>query len=195
VTGAATIGHDSAMTVDAGDDRALVEALQQGDEGALGRLRDAHDATMRRLAGSSADRVVPETWRAVEDGIAGFEHRTTLKTWLFRLLLDRVPEALRPADDEPPTFARRRFRGGVGPTRGWWRKGAGPGALATDASVVAAAVDALPGLERTVLVLRDVDGWAAAETCDLLALSEARERALLHRARGRVRQALEDAAR
>jgi RNA polymerase sigma-70 factor (ECF subfamily) len=90
----------------------------------------------------------------------------------------------------------------VGPLRGHWRRGAGPTpwddqpaerlVSAETTGLVAAAVAALPERQRTVISLRDVDSWTAAEVCDLLEISEANQRVLLHRARARVRQALED---
>jgi RNA polymerase sigma-70 factor, ECF subfamily len=198
-----------------------VAALQRRDEAAFAWLLDRHDASLRRVAstfvrtGASADEVVQETWLAVIAGIDRFEERSTVKTWVFRILMNiartravreqrMVPFAdLGPdPDDDAPSFAPERFRGTLSLYTGHWRPGAGPTAWdeqpaerleATETlAAVREAIAALPDRQRAVISLRDVDGWTAAEVCDLLDLSEANQRVVLHRARARVRQALED---
>jgi RNA polymerase sigma-70 factor (ECF subfamily) len=203
--------------LDFGDDRVLVDALRRRDEAAFGWLLDTYDASLRRVAigfvrtPASADEVVQETWLAVITGIDRFELRSTVKTWLFRILMNQARtrgtresryDVVADVDEDVPSFDPSRFRRGPGPTKGHWRKGAGPApwedqpaerlASAESVAVVAAAISRLPARQRTVISLRDVDGWTAAEVCDLLDLSEANQRVLLHRARARVRQALED---
>jgi RNA polymerase sigma-70 factor (ECF subfamily) len=111
-------------------------------------------------------------------------------------------EVVADVDEDVPSFDPRRFRRGVGPLKGHWRRDGGPApwddqpadrlASAETLALVAAAIAELPERQRAVISLRDVDGWTAAEVCDLLDLSEANQRVLLHRARARVRQALED---
>lgn len=201
------------------DERLLVAALRRRDEVAFAWLLDRHDASLRRVAstfvrtGASAEEVVQETWLAVIAGIDQFEERSTVKTWVFRILMNvartrathehrMVPFAdLGPAADDAPAFAPERFRTGLR-YRGHWREGAGPTpwdeqpverlqARETLALVQRAIAD-LPERQRAVISLRDVDGWSSAEVCDLLDLSEGNQRVLLHRARARVRQALED---
>ncbi len=105
-------------------------------------------------------------------------------------------------DDDAPSFAPERFRGRLSLAPGHWRVGAGPAPwdeqpaerLAAIETLVAVrqAIAELPDRQRAVISLRDVDGWTSAEVCDLLDLSEGNQRVLLHRARARVRQALED---
>jgi len=211
----------AAPFVDFTDERQLVAALRRRDEAAFAWLLDRHDASLRRVAstfvrtGASADEVVQETWLAVIAGIDRFEERSTVKTWVFRILMNvartratrehrTVPFAdLAPdADDEAPAFAPDRFRGTFSLYTGHWRPGAGPApwdeqpaerlAAADTLAAVRDAIAALPDRQRAVISLRDIDGWTAAEVCDLLDLSEANQRVVLHRARARVRQALED---
>jgi len=105
-------------------------------------------------------------------------------------------------DDQAPSFAPERFRGRVSLATGHWRVGAGPApwdeqpaerlAATETMARIRQAIAELPDRQRAVISLRDVDGWTGAEVCDLLDLSEANQRVLLHRARARVRQALED---
>jgi len=207
--------------VDFTDERQLVAALRRRDDAAFAWLLERHDASLRRVAttfvrtGSSADEVVQETWLAVIAGIDRFEERSTVKTWIFRILMNlartrgvresrTVPFGdLGPdPDDDRPSFAPERFRGRLSLAPGHWRVGAGPApwdeqpdehlAAAETLVTVRQAIAALPDRQRAVISLRDVDGWTAAEVCDLLDLSEGNQRVLLHRARARVRQALED---
>lgn len=210
----------SHAAVDFSDDGQLVEALRRRDEAAFVWLLDRYDASLRRVArtfvrtGASADEVVQETWLAVVTGIDRFEMRSTVKTWVFRILMNvartrsvrehrNVPfsDLAAEAGEDAPSFAPDRFRSGLRLYRGHWDRGPEPWeeqpaerleaaeALAT----VRRAIAALPDRQRAVVTLRDIDGWTAAEVCDLLEVSEANQRVLLHRGRGRVRQALEDA--
>ena len=203
--------------VDFGDDRALVDALRRRDDDAFAWLLDTYDATLHRVAAgfvrtpASADEVVQETWLAVITGIDRFEMRSTVKTWVFRILMNQARtrgtrearvDVVADVEDDTASFDPRRFRGGIGPLKGHWRKGAGPApwddqpaerlASAETLALVASAISELPARQRMVISLRDVDGWSADEVCDLLDLSEANQRVVLHRARARVRQALED---
>ncbi len=205
-------------TLDFSDDHLLVDALRRRDEAAFVWLLDQYDASLRRVAvgfvrtPSVADEVVQETWLAVITGIDRFEMRSTVKTWVFRILMNQartrgvrehrtVPVAYL-VDGDGPSFDPLRFRGRLSPSPGHWIAGEGPAPweeqpaarleAAETMAVVRAAIADLPERQRTVISLRDVDGWTAAEVCDLLEVSEANQRVLLHRARARVRQALED---
>ncbi len=203
--------------VDFSDDLALVAALRVRDADAFAWLLDQYDAALRRVAGTfvrtpaSADEVVQETWLAVIVGIDRFEGRSTVKTWLFRILMNlartrgvhdhrSVPFADLAADGNSPAFASDRFRAGFTLWSGHWMLPPAPWEEAPGArlesvetlEVVGRAIVELPERQRAVLVLRDVDGWTPAEVCDLLELSEGNQRVLLHRARAGVRQTLED---
>ena len=204
-------------TVDFSDDGVLVDRLRRRDEAAFAWLLDRYDAPLRRVAagfvrtGASVDEVVQETWLAVIAGIDRFEGRSSVKTWLFRILMNQARtrgtrearvEVTADPEADAPSFDPDRFRRRPGPSRGHWRRGAGPApwddqpadhlASAETLSVVAAAIAALPDRQRAVIALRDIDGWDATEVCELLELSEGNQRVLLHRARAGVRRALED---
>lgn len=197
------------------DDAVLVAALRARDEVAFEWLLDRYDPSLHRVAlsfvssRSVADEVVQETWLAVVRGIDGFEGRSSLKTWICRILMNlartrgvreqRVVSftAAFGADDE--TFAPDRFRTTDPYRRHWavlpepWDEQPSDRLLAGETlAVVRDAIDRLPANQRTVICLRDIDGWSSAEVCALLEVSEANQRVLLHRARARVRQAVED---
>jgi RNA polymerase sigma-70 factor, ECF subfamily len=201
------------------DDAELVQALRKGDEAAFTTLvRDYHSSLLRvaHIYVSSravAEEVVQEAWIGVLRGLDGFEGRSSLRTWIFRILTniaktrgeregrtiplsalqrpDVVPEAaveperFRPPDDpawpghwsSPPqqwNAPEERLLGGEA------------------RRVVEGAIGALPPSQRAVMSLRDVEGWSADEVCNALGVSETNQRVLLHRARAKVRRALEE---
>jgi RNA polymerase sigma-70 factor, ECF subfamily len=200
------------------DEPALVAALRAGDESAFVELVRRHQALMLRVArgyvrdARAAEDVVQETWIAVLEGIGRFEGRASIKTWLFRILVKRaITRAQRDGRqlpfssfgdaEEGPTVDADRF---LGPGHDRWpgHWAASPadwGALPEDRLLsrevlehVRAAIDRLPPRQRDVIVLRDVGGFGAEEACAALDLSEGNQRVLLHRARAKVRQELED---
>jgi RNA polymerase sigma-70 factor, ECF subfamily len=162
---------------------------------------------------AAAEEVVQETWVAVVRGIDGFEGRSSLKTWIFRILTNvamrsgarerrSVPfSALaRTEDSGEPSLDPDRFlpadhelfpgHWAVMPTR--WPTPE-EGLLAGETrEVIAAAIADLPVAQRTVIALRDVEGWSSEEVCEALDVSAGNQRILLHRARSRVRTAIED---
>jgi RNA polymerase sigma-70 factor, ECF subfamily len=203
------------------DDSVLVPALRRGDEAAFAWMLDRYDAPLRRAArgyvstDAAADEVVQDTWLGVIRGIDRFEQRSSVKTWLYRILMnvartrgvrDRRTIPFSSAanaihDDAEPAFDPDRFRPDVAgePHPGHWRS------LPLDwehepedrllsketLGVVAAALDSLPPAQREVVLLRDVEGWDPEEVCATLDVSDANQRVLLHRGRARVRRALE----
>ena len=192
------------------DDAALVDRLRAGDEAAFAELvRLYHPSLLRfaRLFVSSpavAEDVVQETWLGVLRGIGRFEGRSSLKTWIFRILANTaktraqregrsVPfSALEDAEGSfEPAVERARFTGAgywaVPPPE--WPEERLLGAETR--SVIARAIEALPQTQRAVISLRDVEGWSAEEVRNALDLSETNQRVLLHRARAKVRRALE----
>ena len=202
------------------DDGALVAALREGDEAAFTWLLDRYHAPLHRTArvyvatDSQADEVVQETWVAVLRGIDRFEQRSSLKTWLYRILMNiartrgvkesrTIPfsSAANVLDEgAEPTFAPDRFRPPDDPD--WpghwrafpldWEHQPEPRLLAGETlSLVATAIRQLPPSQRAVLTLRDVDGWSSVEVCNALGLTETNQRVLLHRGRAKVRRALE----
>jgi RNA polymerase sigma-70 factor (ECF subfamily) len=199
------------------DDAQLVAALRAGDEAAFARIvREWHPSLLRVAqifvpSRAIAEDVVQETWLRVLGALDRFEGRSSLKTWVFRILVNtaktraqregrvlpfsalnnpaRIPEAavdpdrFRPEDDErypghwsapPRELPEERL-------------------LASETrALIAAAIDALPPTQAAVIRLRDVDGWSSEEVRNALDLTEVNQRVLLHRARAKVRQALED---
>ena len=198
-------------------DPIVVAALRQRDEAMFAALIDAWSPGMLRAArvfvanDHAAQDVVQETWIGVLRGIAGFEGRSSLRTWVYRILLNRarsrgtrdartVPAgSLAPTgEDAGPTVAPQRFRGADDPYPGHWRSDppAWPspedGVVAAEIRCqVASALATLPERQRIVVTLRDVEGYTSDEVCDLLAVTAANQRVLLHRGRAALRAALE----
>jgi RNA polymerase sigma-70 factor (ECF subfamily) len=172
---------------------------------------DAHSAGMRRFAlsivrnAAVADEVVQEAWLAVLRGIDRFEGRASLKTWIFRIVANtaatRAEREARSipfstfateANDDEPSVDPSRFRNPQFP--GGWTRFPEPWEnleARETRGVIAAAVEQLPPAQRLVISLRDIEGWSAEEVCNVLELSESNQRVLLHRARSKVRAALE----
>ncbi len=199
------------------DETPLIEALRRGDEGAFLTLVTMHYAAMLRLAQlyvdsrAVAEEVIQETWLGVLQGLDRFEGRSSLKTWIFRILLNRartraqrenrtIPfSALNAASNpdepavEPEAFAPpdARYPGCWLTSPAEWDTLPEERLLSQETRQhVDAALTTLPAAQREVITLRDLDGWSANEVCDYLGISEANQRVLLHRARSRVRRAL-----
>jgi RNA polymerase sigma-70 factor (ECF subfamily) len=197
-------------------DAEIVEQLREGDEAAFAELIDRYGATMLRVAQmyvrdrATAEEVVQETWLAVLNGIDRFEQRSSLKTWIFRILANRAKtrgeregrtlpfSALAGSDPEAdePSVDPDRFLGADSATPGAWA--APPRAWPQDKvlqretlDVVQMAIEKLPDAQRAVISLRDLEGWSPMEVADALEISDGNQRVLLHRARSKVRAALE----
>jgi RNA polymerase sigma-70 factor, ECF subfamily len=197
-------------------DAQLVAALRSGDETAFRELvRDWHGSLLRVAqifvpSRSVAEEVVQETWLRVLGALDRFEGRSSLRTWVFRILVNtaktraqregrvlpfsalndpgRIPEAavdsdrFRPEDDE-------RFPGGwSSPPRELPEERL---LAAETRQVIAGAIAGLPATQAAVISLRDVEGWSSEEVCNALDVTEVNQRVLLHRARANVRRALE----
>jgi RNA polymerase sigma-70 factor (ECF subfamily) len=200
-------------------DAELVGRLRDGDESAFALLLDQWSPGMLRLARSfvstpdSAAETVQDTWLAVLGALDRFEGRSSLRTWVYRILVNTakrraarehrfVPmSSLRPAD-AGPTVDPDRFQGPGEPYPGHWRAlpapwpelVPSPEQRTLDAELKARLEDALAGLperQRAVITLRDVQGRPAEEVCAILEISRANQRVLLHRARAHVRARLE----
>jgi RNA polymerase sigma-70 factor, ECF subfamily len=189
------------------DDVDLVRRLRAGDEAAFAALVRRYQAPLVRLASSFvssrevAEEVVQETWLGVVRGIERFEGRSSIKTWLFRILVNQARTAgVRehrsiPVDlgDEAAVPAVRFDRDGE------WATPPAPWTDEVDARLDAKVLagrlkDMVPGLpaaQRQVFTLRDVEHMSADEVCDVLDLTEGNQRVLLHRARSRLRGMLE----
>ena len=187
------------------DERSVVAALRERDEATFMMLVEAWHGSMVRVAGAYvpsravADEVVQETWLAVLGGIDRFEERSSLKTWIFRILANRArTRAVREAKqvpfsslegDDGPAVDPSAF----GPGGGWERLPERPDERALTAELrqeIGQAIAGLPEQQRTVITLRDVAGLDGPEVADLLDISEGNQRVILHRARSRVRETL-----
>jgi RNA polymerase sigma-70 factor, ECF subfamily len=201
-------------------DHAIVEALRRGDEAAFSRLVDELSPALMRLAlahvpsRAVAEEVVQETWLGVVKGIERFEGRSSLRTWIFQIVLNTArSRGERERRTLPFAYFRRRaeegtaapavdpdrFQGRRGERPGWWARPPGEwqapeAALESEATrrILLDAIAALPPRQRDVITLRDVQGFSSAEVCNALDLTETNQRVLLHRARSRVRAALEE---
>lgn len=184
--------------------------LQQGDEDAFVTLVSKHHDPMLRLARTFvhshavAEEVVQDTWLGVLRGIDRFEGRSSIRTWLLAILVNRarsagVREARSVAASDSDSFAAAvdasRFDAGgawSSPPEQWvddLEDRLGAEALRGQ---ILEALAQMPERQRAVVMLRDVDGLASDEVCQVLQLTAANERVLLHRGRSRLRQALED---
>lgn len=204
-----------------GEDVELLRRLRAGEEAAFASLVDAWSGSMLRVAVAHvrsralAEEAVQDTWIAVLRGLAGFEGRSSLKTWVFRILTytcraklereRRVPplsDVLRPDElGAGPVVAVDRFLSADHPRwPGHWSRppvlwARRPDEVLLDDELrhrIAEAVARLPQRQRAVLTLRDIEGFTADEVCALLGLQAGNQRVLLHRARSAVRASLED---
>jgi RNA polymerase sigma-70 factor (ECF subfamily) len=194
----------------------LLEALRAGDEEAFRALVREYQPSLVRVARiyvptqAAAEEVAAETWLAVVNGLSRFEGRSSLRTWIFRILTNiaktravrdgrtlpfsalsdpgRVPEAAVDADRFlDPDHQRWPGHWAVKPAA--WPEEA---LLAAETRErLAEAIEALPATQRAVISLRDIEGWSSEEVRNALDLSETNQRVLLHRARSKVRAALE----
>jgi RNA polymerase sigma-70 factor, ECF subfamily len=189
------------------EDAGLLQRLRDGDEAAFTALVDKYGPSLLRVARmyvssqAVAEEVVADTWLAVVTGLERFEGRSSLKTWLFRILTNKAKTR---GQREARTLPFAAFDGDEGDTavdadrfsRGAWStppRGVPEERLLAGETrrVVADAIEALPENQRAVITLRDVEGLSAEEACNVLGVSETNQRVLLHRARAKVRAALE----
>ena len=204
------------MAVAGSAEAQLLEALRAGDEAAFAQLVREYQPSLVRVARiyvstqAAAEEVAAETWLAVLTGLDRFEGRSSLRTWIFRILTNiaktraqrdgrtlpfsalqdpgRVPEATLDADRFlDPEHPRWPGHWAVRPEP--WPEDAL--VAAETQALVAEAIEALPPAQRAVISLRDIEGWSSEEVRNALELSETNQRVLLHRARSKVRRALE----
>ena len=197
-------------------DARLLEGLRAGDEAAFVALMREYGAGMLRVAmmyvssRAVAEEVVQEAWLGVLKGIGRFEGRSSLKTWLFRIVANTAKtRGVREsrsipfsslADDSraEPTVDPDRFLGSGERFPGHW--GVPPQAWAPEGrllseeaiGVIEREIERLPPAQRAVITMRDVQGFTSEEVCNALDLTETNQRVLLHRARAKVRNALEE---
>lgn len=200
-------------------DRSLIDALRSGDDDAFAHLLDRYHASMVRVATlyvrdrAVAEEVAQETWIAVLRGIHRFEGRSSLKTWIFSILANQAKTRGRREGRSVPFSAlydsQESVEGDLEPAvdptcfkgDGWWRDDSHPHEWSNTPEsqylsdevrrCVQRAIDALPPAQRQVMTLHDIEGMASEEVCNMLGISETNQRVLLHRARSKVRRALE----
>jgi RNA polymerase sigma-70 factor (ECF subfamily) len=199
------------------DEAPLIDALREGDERAFATLVDQHTPALLRVARGYvpsreiAEEVVQEAWIALLKGIDGFEGRSSLRTWLFAVMINIAKaRGIRERRDSDAAIAAytggtvdpARFRGSDDPWPGHWREDAVPAAFPETpegsvlgdelVGVARRGLDGLPDRQRIVVTLRDMLGFDSAEVCEMLDISVANQRVLLHRGRAAVRAVLED---
>lgn len=206
----------STDTQPSSSEASLIEALRNGDEAAFTALVEQYYSSMVRIAmiyvpdQAIAEDVVQETWIGVLRGLDRFEGRSSLKTWIFTILTNRAKTRAQresryvplstawddEADGSEPVITPERFS-----NEGHWSADDRPDnwdAIPEDRllsqetlALIHQAIDELPAGQREVIRLRDIEGWSSAEVCNVLDISETNQRVLLHRARSKVRRALE----
>jgi RNA polymerase sigma-70 factor (ECF subfamily) len=199
------------------DESTVIAGLRDGDETVFAQLVDQHTPSMLRVARGYvpsheiAEEVVQETWIALLRGIDKFEGRSALRTWLFAVMINiakaRGVRERRDADADIAAYTGgtvdpARFRTGEDPWPGHWRQGQEPSPFpdTPEGSVLGGELidvarrelDKLPERQRIVVTLRDMLGFDSSEVCELLDISVANQRVLLHRGRAAARAVLEN---
>jgi RNA polymerase sigma-70 factor (ECF subfamily) len=199
-------------------DAELIASLRAGDEAAFGQLVDRYHASLVRIARlyvssqAVAEEVAQETWLGVLNGLDRFEERSSLKTWIFRILANvaktrgvregrSVPFSSVGGDDDEhavdpdrfiPAEAERAPRHWAIPPAVWSTEPDERLLAGEVRELIFRTIDGLPPNQRAAIVLRDIEGWGPDEVRNELGVGETNQRVLLHRARSKVRQALED---
>ena len=201
------------------EERDLVHALRRGDEAAFASLVDAYGSWMLRTARSFvgsravAEEVVQETWLSALRALDRFEGRSSLRTWLFAILVNAARRqagrenrsisvsdlASREAAAGESELGDRLFDGSHGRWPDAWTTAVAAWDRLPEQRLLAGelrgaietAVDELPSVQRIVFSLRDLEGWSAEEVCNALSISDSNQRVLLHRGRLKVRAGLE----
>jgi RNA polymerase sigma-70 factor (ECF subfamily) len=188
-------------------DGELLLRLRSGDERAFTSLVERYHDPMLRLAASFvpsravAEEVVQDTWLALLRGLGGFEGRSSLKTWLFSILVNQARKTGTrehrsvPVADPEPAVDPSRFDASGGwadPPEHWIQAAEARVQAGKLACRVRAWIEELPGRQREVVLLRDVEGMSSQQVCAVLAISDVNQRVLLHRGRSRLRQLFED---
>jgi len=201
------------------DEASLLKSLRGGDEDAFAWLVQQYHNSLVRLAllylhdEAQAEEVAQETWIAVLNGLNRFEGRSSIKTWIFTILTNRAKtrgrrekrilsfSELEVELENRPTVDPERFRPSNSVTSAdHWVVNPSPWNNIPEDSflsqemlhIVRDAVATLPENQRAVITLRDIEGFSSSEVCNILGVTETNHRVLLHRARAKVRGALED---
>lgn len=198
------------------DEARLIDELRKGNEAVFAQLVDAYSGSLLRVAltyvsnPAAAEEVVQETWMGVLEGIHRFEGRSSFKTWLFKILTNQaktrgeregryvpfpsVGGDAGAAHDEPAVDPSRFDHTGRWITAPTSWDDVTPERLLLSKEIrmlIDRAIESLPVLQRQVIILRDIEGLSSQEVCNILNVSETNQRVLLHRARTKIRRALE----
>ena len=212
-------GTNLVCVVASADDLYLVEQLRSGNEAAFEALIDRYATAMLRLAMvyvrslAVAEEVVQETWLAVLESLCRFEGRSSLKTWMFRILTNcakthaqregrSIPfssledidtdHAERAVDPDRFLPVDHQWSGNWVSFPSNWEEMPEDRLLSWETRArIHLAIEAMPPNQREIIILRDIEGWTSKETCAFLGISEVNQRVLLHRARSKVRRVLE----
>jgi RNA polymerase sigma-70 factor, ECF subfamily len=204
------------------DEMTLLNLLRQRDEMAFTQLVEHYHPSLVRLARlfvqdeAMAEEISQETWLAVLQGLSQFEGRSSLKTWLFTILTNKAKTRSRRENrsiafsdlgdaslEALPTVSLDRFKDASAEMgQDHWLAGAQPASWAgipedillsgETLNFIHQTIKELPANQRAVITLHDVEELSSQEICNILEISETNQRVLLHRARARVRQSLED---
>jgi RNA polymerase sigma-70 factor (ECF subfamily) len=213
----AQVQEDQQISAAANEEAELLARLRAGDDRAFQGLVVSYYGTMiavaRRYVNTRelAEEVVQEAWLGVLKGLDRFEGRSSLRTWILRILVNTaitrggreartVPfSSLAPADEEEPAVEPERFRPSGDAFAGHWTRYPGDWSSQPEErlfgretlDVVKRAIEELPERQRSVIAMRDIAGCSVEDVCDVLEVSPGNQRVLLHRARSHVRAALE----
>ena len=204
--------HPTTRAGSPGADADTMAALRRGDESVFAALIERYGRALLRVAllyvadQAIAEELVQETWLGLLQSLDRFEGRCSLKTWLFRILVNRAKTRGIRERRSLPFSALRSAEAAAEPAvdpaefdaQGHWLVGPQACDTAPEERLLAQetrahirqAVEALPASQRAVICLRDIAGWTSDEVCRSLGISEANQRVLLHRARSKVRRAL-----
>ena len=198
------------------DEHHLVASLGDGDADAFRVLVESLHGSLIRMAriyvpAALAEEVVQDTWLAVATSVGRFEGRSSLKTWVYRIMLNKVRTlaqrerrivpfaSVGPALDArpavpPEALLHPELGAGYWPQapRSWETRPDEQLLSDETMKIAAGAIESLPDAQREVISLRDIEGWTADEVCDSLGVSSVNQRVLLHRARASVRAALQE---
>jgi RNA polymerase sigma-70 factor (ECF subfamily) len=194
------------------DDEGILRALREGNEQVFSELVDRWSQMMLRLALSRvesravAEEVVQDAWLTVLRSLDRYERRSTFRTWVLGIVVNLARSRARAerrevplSPESAPSVAQARFLPATHPRwpHHWaiepvaWRTPEDELLAGETRKIILHAIDALPPAQREVIVLRDVEGMPATDACNILGLKDTHQRVLLHRARSRVRNALE----
>ena len=195
------------MSSDHDTDECLLDRLRGGDEQAFATLVHRYRDSMLRIAvgyvpgRAIAEEVVQDTWLAVLRGLGTFEGRSSVRTWLFRILVYRARSAgarerrsVPLGEDLQPAVDQARFDASgawITPPEHWADQLADRLVAEKMATRIRTAITELPARQREVVTLRDIEGLPSDEVCSVLEITEANQRVLLHRGRSRLREVLE----